>query len=259
MRACVRACVRKQLCYIFLFLAYSYVMIFSCGAEEDEEWPANDYGSSSHDVVFEGGFALPEALYARLFDYQKTAVKWLWELHRQESGGIVGDEMGLGKTIQAVAFLAGLHHSKLLARPTLVVCPATVLRQWAREVRTWWSPFRTVLLHSSASQVLDELRLLTAGDVTGDCVVITTYEALRGHQAQLLPLQWAYAVLDEGHKIRNPDADITLTCKRLNTAHRLILTGAPIQNNLKELWSLFDFVFPGRLGVCTSASLCAFA
>ncbi|KAJ3401651.1 hypothetical protein HDV05_000325, partial [Chytridiales sp. JEL 0842] len=79
-------------------------------------------------------------------------------------------------------------------------------------------------------------------------VVLTTYEGLRVHHAKLIPISWAYCVLDEGHKIRNADAAVTLTCKQIKTPHRIILSGTPIQNNLKELWSLFDFVFPGRLG-----------
>ncbi len=72
----------------------------------------------------------------------------MWELHNQRAGGIIGDEMGLGKTVQVAAFLAGLHHSGLF-RPSIVVCPATVLRQWLRELRLWWPPFRVVVLHES--------------------------------------------------------------------------------------------------------------
>jgi DNA excision repair protein ERCC-6 len=79
-------------------------------------------------------------------------------------------------------------------------------------------------------------------------VIVATYESLRTHKDTILPVRWDYAVLDEGHRIRNPDAEITLYIKQLQTVHRLLLSGAPIQNNLKELWSLFDFVFPGRLG-----------
>lgn len=79
-------------------------------------------------------------------------------------------------------------------------------------------------------------------------VLITTYSAIRIHQKSILPVSWAYAILDEGHKIRNPDAEITLACKQLKTPHRLILSGTPIQNSLNELWSLYDFVFPGKLG-----------
>jgi DNA excision repair protein ERCC-6 len=94
---------------------------------------------------------------------------------------------------------------------------------------------------------------------------LVTYEGLRRFQSILLARKWFYAVLDEGkykyshvfglfmvfigHKIRNPEAEITIACKQLDTPHRIIVTGTPIQNNLIELWSLFDFIYPGRLGV----------
>ena len=79
-------------------------------------------------------------------------------------------------------------------------------------------------------------------------VLLTTYDQLRLRRAEVLAVNWGYAVLDEGHKIRNPDAEITLTAKQLPTVHRLIMSGSPIQNRLTELWSLFDFTFPGKLG-----------
>ncbi|KAJ3378984.1 hypothetical protein HDU84_007139 [Entophlyctis sp. JEL0112] len=97
-------------------------------------------------------------------------------------------------------------------------------------------------------QAQKQLTELVNRVVEGGHVLITTYEGLRVHRDVLLPVPWAYAILDEGHKIRNADAEITLVCKRLRTPHRIILSGTPIQNNLKELWSLYDFVFPGRLG-----------
>jgi DNA excision repair protein ERCC-6 len=79
-------------------------------------------------------------------------------------------------------------------------------------------------------------------------VLVTTYASLRIYEDILLPIKWAYTILDEGHQIRNPDADITIICKKLKTCHRIVLTGTPIQNNLTELWSLYDFVYPGKLG-----------
>ena len=79
-------------------------------------------------------------------------------------------------------------------------------------------------------------------------VFVTTFENIRRNIDLYVSHRWDYVVLDEGQKIRNPDADVTLACKRLRTSHRLLLSGTPIQNDLKELWSLFDFVFPGRLG-----------
>lgn len=77
-----------------------------------------------------------------------AGVKWLWELHTQRAGGIIGDEMGLGKTIQLAAFLAGLHASGKF-RASLIVCPATVMRQWLRELRQWHPTFRVAVLHES--------------------------------------------------------------------------------------------------------------
>ncbi len=79
-------------------------------------------------------------------------------------------------------------------------------------------------------------------------ILITTFEAVKQYRQLVLPRHWAYVVLDEGHKIRNPDSDITIACKQFRSAHRIILSGTPIQNSLVELWSLFDFVYPGRLG-----------
>ncbi len=92
-------------------------------------------------MVFEGGLRIPRGLYSRLFGYQQTGVKWMWELHSQKVGGIIGDEMGLGKTIQTIAYLAGLHHSGRY-QPSVVVAPATLLKQWMREIRAWHPQFR---------------------------------------------------------------------------------------------------------------------
>ena len=79
-------------------------------------------------------------------------------------------------------------------------------------------------------------------------VLVTTYSGLQSYAELLIPIDWGYAVLDEGHKIRNPNTAITIYCKELRTANRVILSGTPMQNNLTELWSLFDFIFPMRLG-----------
>ncbi|WPT17739.1 DNA excision repair protein CSB [Picochlorum sp. SENEW3] len=207
--------------------------------------------AGAQDVVFQGGYRIPEYIYSKLFDYQRTAIKWLWELHTQRAGGIMGDEMGLGKTIQVTAFLAGLHHSGLF-KPSLIVCPATMLRQWLRELREWYPEFRVAILHDSArskgsgalsrSDIVRRIASSSAG------ILITTYDHLRICKRELIRVKWGYAILDEGHKIRNPDAEVTLAAKQLMTVHRIILSGSPIQNRLVELWSLFDFVFPGKLG-----------
>lgn len=231
------------------------------------------------DSKLDDKFKLPGDIYPSLFDYQKTCVQWLWELYNQKTGGIIGDEMGLGKTIQVISFLTGLFYSKLLDKPVLIVVPATVLNQWVNEFHKWWPPLRCVILHSIGSGMgkkIDENKMeeflqnsdadsvdkskfkglsnqINAKDIvdsvfTRGHVLITTYVGLRIYSKQLLTRNWGYCILDEGHKIRNPNSDISLLCKQIKTYNRIILSGTPIQNNLVELWSLFDFIFPGRLG-----------
>ncbi|KAF6154756.1 hypothetical protein GIB67_032368 [Kingdonia uniflora] len=256
-------------------------LITSDDEEENQDVEDADDTEPSY-VTVEGGFKIPKAIFTKLFDYQKVGVQWLWELHCQRAGGIIGDEMGLGKTIQVIAFLGALHFSKMY-KPSIIICPVTLLRQWRREARKWYPHFHVEILHDSA-QVSTNRKKRSKSDESdyessegsSDCekekhartkttkkwdyligrvlrsksgLLITTYEQLRILGVKLLDIEWGYAVLDEGHRIRNPNADVTLACKQLQTVHRIIMTGAPIQNKLTELWSLFDFVFPGKLGV----------
>ena len=229
------------------------------------------------DTEFSGDYRIPGDIYPSLFDYQKTGVQWLWELYSQQVGGIIGDEMGLGKTIQAISFLAGLHYSKKITKPIIIVTPATVMRQWVNEFHTWWPPFRVSILHTSGSGMMNlgresraEYQLvsqeysvvrkkpLSKSDKAAQRIVdrvveeghvlVTTYSGLQTYSELLTPVEWEYAILDEGHKIRNPNTAITIYCKELRTANRIILSGTPMQNNLIELWSLFDFISPLRLG-----------
>ncbi|XP_077586427.1 DNA excision repair protein ERCC-6 [Stigmatopora nigra] len=209
------------------------------------------------DAEFDEGFKVPGFLWKKLYKYQQTGVRWLWELHCQQAGGILGDEMGLGKTIQIISFLAGLSYSKLRTRgsnyryaglgPTVIVCPATVMHQWVKEFHTWWPPFRVAVLHETGSFSSNKEKLIPE---IASChgILITSYSAVRSMQDILQRYDWHYIILDEGHKIRNPNAGVTTACKQFRTPHRFILSGSPMQNNLKELWSLFDFVFPGKLG-----------
>lgn len=242
---------------------------------EEEEWFMPH--PTVPDVPYENGYRTPGDVHQSLFDYQRTGLQWLWELHQQHVGGIIGDEMGLGKTIQVIGYLASLHYSKKLTKPVLVVCPATVMKQWVNEFHQWWPPFRVSILHTSGSGMVNvrnessrEDALLTqrwdssgargltsaqkaARQVTKRVIeeghiLVTTYAGLQTYAPILIPMEWGCAVLDEGHKIRNPDTSITFHCKELRTPHRIILSGTPMQNNLTELWSLFDFVFPMRLG-----------
>ncbi|XP_057480601.1 protein CHROMATIN REMODELING 8 [Actinidia eriantha] len=249
--------------------------------EEDQENGEDVDGAELPFLTLEGGLKIPENIFSKLFDYQKVGVQWLWELHCQKAGGIIGDEMGLGKTIQVLSFLGALHFSNLY-KPSIVICPVTLLRQWKREAHKWYPSFHVEILHDSAQDPTSKRKRAKSYDSDSESeapldsdsegnlsskntkkwdslinrvlrshsgLLITTYEQLRLLGEKLVDIEWGYAVLDEGHRIRNPNAEVTLVCKQLQTVHRIIMTGAPIQNKLSELWSLFDFVFPGKLGV----------
>jgi DNA excision repair protein ERCC-6 len=243
-------------------------------AEDTPEWLLPH--PTVPDTALDSEIGVPGDIFPSLFDYQKTGVRWLSELYSQQVGGIVGDEMGLGKTIQAISFIAGLHHSNKLTKPIIVICPATVMRQWVNEFHRWWPPLRVSILHTSGSGMINTKREAQiehdlefeeyangargksksyksaqriVDRVTRDGhILVTTYSGLQTYADLLLQQDWQYAVLDEGHKIRNPNTAITLYTKELRTPNRIILSGTPMQNNLTELWSLFDFVYPMRLG-----------
>jgi DNA excision repair protein ERCC-6 len=123
------------------------------------------------------------------------------------------------------------------------------MNHWQVQFEEWFSVLPVFVLHTSQLvHYASHQDMIQAAFRTNGSVVITTYESARAYSNLLLDLEWGYVVLDEGHKIRNPDAEITQMCKQFLTTHKLILTGAPVQNNLIELWSLFDFVYPGKLG-----------
>jgi DNA excision repair protein ERCC-6 len=185
-----------------------------------------------------------------------------------------------GKTVQVAAFLGSAASSRKL-KSVLIVAPASILQHWLTELALWAPGLRRILIHSSGGSAdgfdrsmsrqmlrklslwLNKARTNRVHEAIDDddwatmephsfCgtgyVVVTTYENLRRNADIYSSHDWSYVVLDEAQKIRNPDADITLASKRIRTPHRLAISGTPIQNDLRELWSLFDFVFPGRLG-----------
>ena len=104
--------------------------------------------------------------------------------------------------------------------PIIIVCPATVLYQWVNEFHKWWPPFRVAILHDTGSYIGTKSSLLNR-IVSCNGVIITTYACIRIYGDLLLRHQWDYIVLDEGHKIRNPDAEITLTCKQVNAFNKV--------------------------------------
>ncbi|KAK2767521.1 TATA-binding protein-associated factor mot1 [Arachnomyces sp. PD_36] len=199
-------------------------------------------------------FKIPVAIKAELRSYQQEGVNWLAFLNRYHLHGILCDDMGLGKTLQTLCILASDHHMRMEefektkspdARqlPSLIICPPTLSGHWKQEIKQY-APFLTCTAYVGPPAERSKYRhLLESVDV-----VITSYDICRNDSEIFAPINWNYCVLDEGHLIKNPKAKITLAVKRLMSNHRLILSGTPIQNNVLELWSLFDFLMPGFLG-----------
>ncbi|KAI9837437.1 MAG: TATA-binding protein-associated factor mot1 [Sclerophora amabilis] len=199
-------------------------------------------------------FEIPVAIKAELRSYQQEGVNWLAFLNRYHLHGILCDDMGLGKTLQTLCIVASDHHARAEeyaksqspdARklPSLIVCPPTLSGHWQQEIKTY-APFLTCLAYVGPPAERGRCR----SQLGQTDVVITSYDICRNDADILAPLSWNYCVLDEGHLIKNPRAKVTVAVKRLLSNHRLILSGTPIQNNVLELWSLFDFLMPGFLG-----------
>ncbi|XP_063918489.1 DNA excision repair protein ERCC-6-like [Zophobas morio] len=204
--------------------------------------------------TIKGGLKIPIRIWCNLYTYQQEGIRWLWNIHRQSSGGILGDEMGLGKTVQVIGFLAGLEYSQVISHdrfkglgPTLIVCPVTVIHQWVQHFHDWAPEFRVAVLHQTGSYQGKTPNLIKEMTKSKG-VVITSYGGILKYIDYLTQYDWHYLILDEGHKIRNPNAKISIAVKQIRTPHRLMLSGSPMQNNLQELWSLFDFTNPGMLG-----------
>lgn len=199
-------------------------------------------------------FNVPVAIKAELRSYQQEGVNWLAFLNHYHLHGILCDDMGLGKTLQTLCIVASDHHlraeeyaktkaSEVRRLPSLIICPPTLSGHWQQEIQQF-APFLSCLAYVGPSSDRTRLR-----DQLGKTdIVITSYEICRNDIDAFTPLRWNYCVLDEGHLIKNPKAKTTIAVKRLSSNHRLILSGTPIQNNVLELWSLFDFLMPGFLG-----------
>ncbi|KAL6618657.1 hypothetical protein ACP70R_033796 [Stipagrostis hirtigluma subsp. patula] len=189
-------------------------------------------------------------LSVQLRRYQQEGINWLAFLRRFKLHGILCDDMGLGKTLQASAIVAS-DIAESRARnddkdPTsLIICPSTLVAHWEYEIEKYIdSSIMKPLQYIGSSQ--DRIMLRSQFDRFN--VIITSYDTIRKDIDFLGTIFWNYCVLDEGHIIKNSRSKITSAVKQLKAQHRLILSGTPIQNNVLELWSLFDFLMPGFLG-----------
>jgi len=190
--------------------------------------------------------ALPgAALKATLRPYQDAGVRWLGFLTRLGLGACLADDMGLGKTLQVLALMLAITRDDKPARPSLVVAPASLLANWAQEAERFAPSLKVFIAHPAfnpAEQLKAPEEILAASDL-----VITSYATL-SRLDWIGQTRWRMAVIDEAQNIKNPGAKQTRAVKAIAAEARIALTGTPVENNLTDLWSIFDFLNPGLLG-----------
>lgn len=198
---------------------------------------------------------VPKALNAELRPYQKDSFKWINEITDLGFGGVLADDMGLGKTLQIIAFLLSQKKSK-----SIVVVPTSVIYNWMDEFEKFAPSIRVGLVHGSKSKRNKVLRDFKRGlgikieeenlkekSYEKYDVLLTTYGTLKNDEKAYENLSFDYCIIDEAQNIKNPAAQATLSVKNIKSRCNIALTGTPIENNLMELWSIFDFVMPGYL------------
>ncbi|WP_420169172.1 DEAD/DEAH box helicase [Streptomyces violaceoruber] len=178
--------------------------------------------------------APPPGLDATLRDYQLRGLAWLDRMTSLGLGGCLADDMGLGKTITLIA----LHLHRAHPSPTLVVCPASLLGNWHREINRF-APGVPVRRFHGADRTL--------GDPDGG-FVLTTYGTMRSSAAELAAQSWGLVVADEAQHVKNPHSSTARALRTIPAPARVALTGTPVENNLSELWALLDWTTPGLLG-----------
>ncbi|EDW03164.1 chromodomain-helicase-DNA-binding protein 1 [Drosophila grimshawi] len=184
-----------------------------------------------------------------LRDYQMDGLNWLLHSWCKENSVILADEMGLGKTIQTICFLYSLFKIHHLYGPFLCVVPLSTMTAWQREFDLWAPDMNVVtylgdvksreLIHQYEWQFEGSKRLKF------NCI-LTTYEIVLKDKQYLGALQWAALLVDEAHRLKNDDSLLYKSLKEFETNHRLLITGTPLQNSLKELWALLHFIMPAK-------------
>ncbi|KAI5107880.1 TATA-binding protein-associated factor 172, partial [Silurus meridionalis] len=201
-------------------------------------------------------YTIPVPIKAELRKYQQDGVNWLSFLNKYKLHGILCDDMGLGKTLQSICILAGDHYLRAqeYARtkaadccplPSIVVCPPTLTGHWVDEVGKFCAKEYLNPLHYTGPPT-ERARL--QHQVKKHNLVVASYDVVRNDIDFFRNIKFNYCILDEGHVIKNGKTKLSKAIKQLSANYRVILSGTPIQNNVLELWSLFDFLMPGFLG-----------
>ncbi len=185
--------------------------------------------------------APPPQLKAELRPYQRTGYGWLRALTDCGFGGVLADDMGLGKTIQALALLAHRHLEAGADRPSLLIVPTSLLGNWQREAARFAPDLKLLRLHGPN-------RRDRFAEIPDHHVIMTTYPLVNRDHEDLFAQRYDLAILDEAQAVKNPAAAIAKHIRQIDARQRIALTGTPMENNLQELWALYDWLIPGLLG-----------
>lgn len=221
----------------------------SADAEDDVEWEYDPVLQAMlarlQDKSAFAPIADPPELRGSLRDYQRRGVAWLAYLESLDLNPCLADDMGLGKTLEVIVRLLDERGSTEPLAPTLVIAPTSVLGNWRKEIERFAPSLRT-FVHQGSGRASDE-RLFR--DACQACdVVITSFALARLDEKLLRGVKWGRVVVDEAQNIKNPQAAQTKAITRIESPRRLALTGTPVENRLRDLWSIFNFLNPGYLG-----------
>ncbi len=187
--------------------------------------------------VSKATYEIPENLNAKLRDYQIEGFNYFKSLADYEFGGILADEMGLGKTLQSIAFLLSEEGKK-----SIVIAPTALIHNWKSEFNKFAPSLKIALCHGNKIERENILK-----NYSGYDVILTTYSTYKNDLDKYEDIRFDYCIIDEAQNIKNPDSAIAKAIKGTNAKTKFALTGTPIENNLLELWSIFDFIMPGYL------------
>ncbi|XP_037340666.2 chromodomain-helicase-DNA-binding protein 1 [Pungitius pungitius] len=184
-----------------------------------------------------------------LRDYQLDSLNWMAHSWCKGNSCILADEMGLGKTIQTISFLNYLFNDHQLYGPFLLVVPLSTLTSWQREIQLWAPQMNFVVYLgdiSSRNMIRTHEWIHVHSKRLKFNILLTTYEILLKDKSFLGNVNWAFIGVDEAHRLKNDDSLLYKTMMDFKSNHRLLITGTPLQNSLKELWSLLHFIMPEK-------------
>lgn len=184
-------------------------------------------------------FELP-LINGTLRNYQKEGYNWLKILYKYNLGGILADDMGLGKTLQIITLLSSIEEKK----PSLIISPTSLIYNWKREFERFSKDIKVVPIYGIAK---DRANVIANIKENQKCVYLSSYDSLRNDIDLYENIEFDTLILDEAQFIKNVHAQKTKSIKKVHAKHRYVLTGTPIENNIIDLWSIFDFLMPDYL------------